>query len=193
MEEWKPYGVKIDATTQIATTKAETNTFASATTSSHIDSSSILSTITQSNQLQNIRTNIPAQDDNLFTSPTNLKYVIIGVVLIVVIIIVVAIMLYNCRRKTTRPASIPLSNVSTYARTNVTTLSEESLYEEIREPLPSAYAVSTTHQSPQYENASTHTTTIDRYQNYKALNSNEYATVYHHYSTIFKPRSKIYQ
>lgn len=108
--------------------------------------------------------------------------------------IVVGIILFICQTKSTRSASIPLSNVSTYARTNVTTLSAESPYEEIREPLPSAYAVSTIHQSPHYENALTHTTTINRYQNYKAsLNSNEYATVYHHYATISKPRSKLYQ
>lgn len=186
MEEWQPHGVIIEATTQKATTKAEATTFASATTSLHTDSSSIY---TESNQFPDkIRLDPSAQDDNLF------KYIISGVVIIVSITLVVAIILYICRSRSIRPTGIPLSNVSTCARTNVTTLSEESPYEEIREPLPSAYAVSTIHQSPHYENASTHTTTIDRYQNYKdALNSNEYATVYHHYATISKPRSQLYE
>ncbi|XP_055301864.1 protein artichoke-like [Sitodiplosis mosellana] len=122
---------------------------------------------------------------------TNMMYVIIGV-LIVITIIVVAVILYFCRRKPITSASIPLSTVSTNLRTNVNTLTEEPPYEEIKDPLPSAYAVTTLNHMSHYENSPACTMTLDRYQDVhqfnNSLQSNEYANIYHHYSTVSKPK-----
>lgn len=127
---------------------------------------------------------------------TNMLYAFIGVMLVVTIIIIVAMFLYFCRKKTVTtptsvtPTSIPMSTVPTIARTNFTTLTDENPYEEIKETLPSAYAVSTLNQTSLYENSPACTMTLNRYQNSYTLQSNEYATVYHHYSTISKEKSK---
>lgn len=125
----------------------------------------------------------------------NMLYAFSGVMLVVSIIIIVAMVLWFFRRKPVAaltpitPASVPMSTVSTAARTNSTTLIDEHPYEEIKETLPSAYAVATLNQMSPYENSAACTMTLDRYQNGHTLQSDEYATIYHHYSTISKQKS----
>ncbi|XP_055301865.1 toll-like receptor 13 [Sitodiplosis mosellana] len=129
-----------------------------------------------------------------------------GVFIIIIIIIILLVIWYICRKKSTvyEDPMQPMKTLPTaYAvgrlyssdiGTNVTTLPAQRIgcTEEINEPtrpmrtLPTAYAVGILHQMPNYENLPAHTTTLDRYyqfeNNYNAsLQSNEYATVYHHY------------
>lgn len=196
LEQWKYYGVKIDVninasiTTQLPTMKTRTtNTSIRENRSFQISattSDAILSTLVQNNELL-IKSSVLSPATNGYSS-SQLVYIITGVAFIIIGIIVV-IFIVSCRREPVKTTSVGLSTVST----NVTTLVDEPPYEEIRDPMPSAYAIGTLHHMPHYENVPAHTTALDHYENYNAsLQSNDYATVYHHYATISKPKSKRY-
>lgn len=195
--------VEIDAKSNAQTTQVTTETTTNAeiavttpfTTENSPDGSSSAAsnlpttplTLTTTIELhQNIETDTTANTKKLL-------YLTICVGLIIITIIVTAIVLYYCLRKTVKISSVDLITVPTIS-TNPKTFIDDHTYDEIIDPMPSAYAVTTVHHSPHYENVPAHTTTLDRYHqndsNYNA--SNEYATVYHHYATISKPKTKHY-
>ncbi|XP_055301516.1 leucine-rich repeat-containing protein let-4-like [Sitodiplosis mosellana] len=124
--------------------------------------------------------------------------IIIGGVFIIIVIVSIVIW-YICRRVS---AKVVGTSVTIAVDTGGGTVSAneirfvEPTYEEIKEPMqpmqtfPSAYAIGNIHETPHYENAPTHTTTLDRYRFNAALPSNEYSTVYHHYTMVSKPKPK---
>lgn len=172
LKRWNHTDVKIDVKIDAcaATIKASTTN---------------VTTTTNNNVPQNSKSDRPPSTDK---SSAQLMYVVIGVVFIIIsIVIIAAVVFYFCRRTNVKTAIVDLSTIST----NVTTFTEEPPYEEIRDPMPSAYAVGIVHHIPHYENAPAHSTTLDQFYN-ASLHSNEYATVYHHYATISKPKIKRY-
>lgn len=197
LERWKYCDVKIDVningstTTQIPTMIPrttdtpieESNNFQISTTTLNAR----LPTPAHTNELQIIRSILsPGPNGN---SSSQLVYCSITGVAFIIIAIIIVMFIAFCRRKPVEITSVGLSTVST----NVTTLFDEPPYEEIRDPMPSAYAIGTLHHMPHYENVPAHATALDHYQNYNAsLQSNDYATIYHHYATISKPKSKRY-
>lgn len=151
-----------------------------------------MTAITEANESQNTTPNLSTRPDILSIH----FYSTIGISLIIIAIIIIPTIFCICRKKAVKveyeEATIdPINSIGITKSAQSIELLTENPYEELIEP--SAYAVTTLQHIPHYENAPAHTTTIDRYKDahnyHNSLQPNEYATIYHHYATVSKPKS----
>ncbi|XP_055301866.1 leucine-rich repeat-containing G-protein coupled receptor 4-like [Sitodiplosis mosellana] len=219
LNEWVKNGLEIDveliqpATTQKTTTIRKSTkkpkprpTTPTKTTTIEITTSADSTSTSTSPPVATTESDESSGKNTNSIQPTQV-YFIIGGVFIIIIVIVAMIIWYICRKVSAQVVGTSVSTtIGTGVGTSMTTVPADEIgfiepaYEEIKEPmqlmqtLPSAYAVGNIQRIPHYENAPTHTTTLDRYQfqnhNNTSLQSNEYATIYHHYATVSKPRPK---